>query len=264
MHEDTMSDPQTSMCTVMKPPKGFEIWMQGQSAAIPIPLCPMEDDQVIITDTIPGTAGPNWDPLMLRYLPVPIGSTVLLWFPRVVEGTELTEVSYHYQLRWRLRSLQDRGASNRKKTYTLLGSLGANTAPSNTDPQFAVPACLGQVITPALPAGYNEGLALNFNGDLMSDSQGFYGRAIFMSTPNFPRGPIFYPPVLIPAVGDELAIYAYRDFISENGNSTWNFINPGTDDGFSIFYGVGEGASQHPWYPSHGVYVATQGRATFP
>jgi hypothetical protein len=268
-----MSDPQTSMCTVMKPPQGFETWMQGQpvgvAAAVPIPMIPVEGDQVTINDNIPAAAGPHWDPLMIRYLPVPMASTVLIWFPRLVweedNGGELValhEVSYRYQLRWRLRSLQDREASGSQKVYTLPGSLGANTAPSNSAQQYAVPAAFGQVITPALPANYNGNLAINQALATMADSQGFYGKGMFPLVPDFPRGPIFYEPVQIAAVGDELAIYAYRDICDES--EAWDFTAGGVDTGFSTFYGVGIGAQQHPWYPNHGIYVATQGRATFP
>lgn len=263
-----MSDPQTSMCTVLKPPKGFETWMQGVALTTPIPMVPVHGDEAKITDTISSTEGLRWDPLMLQYLPVPLGSTVLIWFPRIIfedtgPGNTLIETPYRYQLKWRLRSIQDMAASKRQKTYSLLGSLGANTALApNTLQQFAVPAAIGDVIVPALPTNNNTVLFPNSSGQLMADSQGFYGQALFLVNPAVPRSVLFYPPVLVPALGDELSIYAYRPSGAED--TTWEFNAPGNDTGFSAFYGVGTGTYQHPWYPSHGIYVATQGRATFP
>jgi hypothetical protein len=201
---------------------------------------------------------------MLRYMQVPLGSTVMIWFPRILneesgEPNEVIESTYRYQLRWRLRSLQDRLASKNKMPYVMPGMKGASTHLSDNTTQWVVPATLGDVIEPVLPTNYNDALSLNHAGEFMADSQGLYGH-VFPSFPNVSRGPLFYPPTLIPAVGNELAIYAYRE--TGEGYMDWDFL--ATDIGFSNYYGVGVGGVKHPWYPMQGIYVATMGRSTFP
>lgn len=260
-----MSDPENSMFSILKPYQGFEETYQGGPLSVPIPMLPVVNDQVLSEED------PNppkqYDPRLARYLPVPLGSTLMLWFPIIAyedtsEGPVLVDVPYKYQLRWRLRSIQDyqfESQVSRGLVYSVNTTLGQHTSQSGTDPQYAIPACIGDVIAPTIPAGANTALGVNFAHEFLSDSQGFYG-SVFPDFPEMMRGPIYFPPVLVPALGNELAIYAFRD--SEGELDTWDFA--GTDRGFSQFYGVGRGESQHIYYPSHGIYVASLGRSTYP
>lgn len=258
-----MSDPQASMFSIMKPYQGFEETYQGAPVTYPIPLTPIIDDQVLVEEN--SNPSKDYDPRLIRYLPVPIGSTLMLWLPRIayeqdVDTPELIEPVYRYQLRWRLRSIQDFQRS-RELIYSISSTLGAHTSQSGTEPQMAIPACTGEVLTPAIATEANLLLGRNFAGEELSDSQGFYGMVAIPDFPEFVRGPVFFPPMLIPALGNELAIYAYRDFNPEE-NPTWDFT--GYDQGFSLYYGVGSGDTTHPLYTSHGVYVTSLGRATYP
>jgi hypothetical protein len=248
-----MSDPQTSMCTILKPYQGFERIYQGQLLSVPVPLTGVEGTAVPLADLPP--SGPDYDPGMLRYVPVPMGSVINLWFPRIGQvGEGWAETSYTYQLRWRLRSIQDRIASDSVKVYQTVQTKGGITAPAASQPQLAVPASLGEVITPVLPTDYNGNLGLNLQSATLADSQGFYGTSV-LNVENIIRGPLYFPPRQVLCVGNELAIYAYR--VTSNPTDQWDFTNQ--DQGFSMFYGTGNPPSQHPWYPSHGIYLATMG-----
>ena len=261
-----MSDPQHSIVSVLKPQSGFDHWYQGVPVTTPIQLFPWVDSQPRVLDGA-GQAT-NYDPLLSKYLPVPLGSTVMLWLPRCVQqlNNVLVETSYRYQIRWRIRGITDQ-INGRSKVYSMHGQVpGAITTISAPfDPDINVPAAVGSVIIPALPANSNVALSLDHTGKGLADSQGYTDNLALPAFPVATRGVNYYPPELVPALGDEIGIFVSR---AAGTSANWDFA--GVDFGFNLFYGVGSTDSDaaangiHPQRANNGVIISTLSRSTYP
>lgn len=275
----TLADAQFSLAKVLRPFPNFEQVYQGQEAGIPIAF----------PGTLDADAGtPGFSPYLLAGLEVPVGAKVLIYFPVVAYGGELTPdgpitTSYTYQLHWRMRNVAD--FRRRRKPYHLSKQTGGPQDTVLTPPGFSadrllIPSALETVLYQQLepngaPANANlRADTVTVPGDGIPTVSGFGAPLLPPGTPLAPGGLTPYGqfeqgvanPGLVQegtkslfrslftiAKGDELIITTVRTNIQENAN--WDFADPFADQGFSNLYGVNSGGPTHAPFPDLGIYV---------
>ena len=126
MTEATLVDAQFGVARVIKPFPGFESVYQGQPVSTPIAFPGTLDDDA---------GKPGFDPNLLKGIPVPLGSKILLWIPTAFNQTPAGDfqnvVDYKYKFLFRLRNLRDFRES-RKAYHFPKNSPGENDGASKS------------------------------------------------------------------------------------------------------------------------------------
>lgn len=100
------ADPQFSNRYLLRPYAGFTTDYQGQASNTPIALTEVVDPPAgAPRDSLAAARTALYDPNLVRGLPVPFGSRIVLWLPSVVVGADAGR--YVWTLVWRLRNLND-------------------------------------------------------------------------------------------------------------------------------------------------------------
>lgn len=140
-----MADAQFGTISVLRPPTGFEALYDGQSAYLPIYFYPRGrtfDDQALALRA-------GYDPDLIRGLPVPMGSRVVIWIPNmywVETAAPLVVKAYTFKFIWRYRNLFDYRVS--RIPWHLARGRGPNdtTGGGVGDPRVIIPAAYNSVI----------------------------------------------------------------------------------------------------------------------
>jgi len=230
---------------------------QGLARSTPLPFV-MADQQnrFLPLDPRAGTPNSELSEFLARYVPVSIGATLMLLIPRALFFTdEPAEIFYTYELRWRLRTIDDHNFAQKNNNptvpYSLIGKRGAPDDSGNN--LVSLPAYTSEVIVPAV---VGSGVLPVVSGDLDNPQPGVADQGTYIpatvggfSTAFAPN--VYFAPLLRRIVGNELSIVAYR----AGGASTWDFT--ADDAGFSNLYGTNKvaGGTPHPIFPGVGMYL---------
>lgn len=251
---NVFSDPQATMAILLRPPENFESLYQGLARSTPLPFVMANSEGRYLSRDFRASS-PEMSSLLLRYVPVTIGATMLLAIPRarfLIAG-EPAEGAYTFELRWRMRALGDHNASQENAIpypYSLPGVRGATEddganrifIPTWTSERF-VPstneADIGSGLLPVVAAGPQVGYA----------AQGVFkpntvGGETIGHAPN-----TYYAPLQRRVLGNELSVVCYR----AGGGSTWDF--PGEDGGISNVYGTNLSGVSHPVFQGVGMLL---------
>lgn len=254
-----------STAIVLKPPANFESVYQGQPRTTPIPFVVADSSgEFSARDPLAGTT--DVSPNLLRYVPLPIGSSllVLIPVPRYQDGGALVEPAYLYNFSFRLRTITDYNALEKDAEpvmpFSVVPTIGAPSTPSPTS-RRVIPAYTTEQVTPALTGSARRPL---IDAATSSDlSQGIYDPANFAGAGDPAAGDealgiTFFPPYLRPIVGNEFSISA--SFASGN----WDFSDPTADAAFSNLYGSNVAGPTHKVYPGVGILLVVLTRNTTP
>jgi hypothetical protein len=249
-----------SIAFVLKPPSNFESVYEGQSRTTPIPFV-AADTNGNFSALDPLAGDPNVASNLLRFVPVPIGSSALILIPKAFYGTN-ADKGYLYDFRWRLRSNADADATKTAGglgiPYSMIGLPGAPSTPSPTA-RRTLPVFTSEQVTPA--ATGNESLPLISVGNPATLSQGVYDPTTLNNSAAEALGVTYYPPYLRSIVGNELSIEASF----ESGNWAFGNTDPTNGDaGFSNVYGTNIAGPTHPAYPGVGILLVIFDRNTTP
>lgn len=164
--------PEFSQARILKPFAGFEEKYEGL-------------DPSVYPIAMPGTLDPRagkdgYDPNLLAGVPVPMGSKVKLWLPRLQStqpyggASAQDELSYRYLVVWRVRSL---GEQTQDSSQQLVGHFGQTLqgvpqVPSNIT---AISSPGGRVVIPASISSVQiPNRAVDVNGTLGTKGQEFW------------------------------------------------------------------------------------------
>lgn len=263
MAENVLFDPQFSLQRILKPFKGFETTYQDALGSVPIAFFEGGESP---RDPDAGKAG--FSPDLLRYIDVPLGALVLVWFPLAFwsSGDTLFTNDYRYRVKWRMRNVTD--YRNRRTPFHINRQFpGADDTSDPGNPQrLIIPAAYDDVElqqpTPAFgpvdfdlrPRAYVvpgnteilDSLPLLPGGASGVHQQGIFDPAAFGVGADVVRNAMFFPPKLFIARGDQMIIEALKP--SDQVLTPWDFFT--SDITFGKIYGAGspEGA---------GIYVFT-------
>lgn len=259
---DYVKQPQMSTGQVLRPPRDFQPRYEGVNAntnPLYFTLGGVELDDLV--------GDPGYDPLLIRGLPVPMGSRVVLWLPNltaILPGP--TADNYEWSIIWRLRSPNDyRNNAEERPPYHFPQKAGAQDTVAN-EPRVAIPAAFESVNYVQTEPGTVTGRATTNVRALDLTSS-----AIKVAGPLLPaaaRGvvqqgitdPTFVPDATEPefltyetlAKGDEFLIALRR--LNDAPQDVWAFAT--TDIQVSQLLGTGLPApNDHPIYDDNGVYV---------
>lgn len=252
---NVFNDPQSAMAVLLRPPDGFEGLYQGVAKANPMPFV-MADAQgrYLPLDARAGTD--NINEFLARYVPVPIGATMMLLIPRA-EYLAVTpqETIYTYELRWRLRTHADhnfaQANNNPTVPFSLVEQLGAPDDIGTK--QTFLPAYTSEVFVPTAPGNGQLPVVSGGAADPQVGyaTQGLYVPATVGGETIGHAANAYFAPVLKRVLANELSVVAYR--ASDVGGATWNFS---TDDaGMSNVYGTNQGGTRHAVFPNVGMLL---------
>lgn len=248
-------DPQGSMGFLLRPPDNFESLYQGLARSTPLPfVLANEQGRYQALDFRAGET--DMSSLLLRYVPVAIGATMMLCIPRAryAAAGEPAEGTYTFELRWRARTNADHNKSQENGVpfpYSLPEGRGATEndgaqrifLPTWTSEKFvpsAESAAIGDGLLPVVAVGPQVGYAAQ--GVFKPDT---VGGPTIGHAPN-----TFFSPVLRRVLGNELSVVCYRDGV---GNATWDFT--GDDGGISNVYGSNLAGTTHPVFRNVGMLL---------
>lgn len=266
-----MIDPQSSIAIILKPPRGFEQVYQGIAHTTPIPLVAANQrGDFVFLDDFAGKPGLASN--LARFVPVPFASTIYILLPRpffVDSEGEIIVPTYAYELRWRFRTLSDwtlgAGKGNATHPWMMIPQTGRPAAPASTPEEAErtiFPSFVSEVVTPTMLGSTNRPLVAM--ATFGTSSQGYYAPAgATAGDGNLALGPICFPPILRPSLGNELSICIVRE-----GGGNWDFsdVTADGDAALSLLYGTdiaGENPN-HEFFPGIGAILATVSRSTTP
>lgn len=277
-----MADPQAGLARVVKPISGFEALYQGEQA---------QDDPLALSRPIgfyewkngrppsqldPTVGKPGIDPLLLEFLPVSMGSQLLLGIP-LIGNPGGAAIAYRYRVIWRWTSLgrlQQQLDSQYHIPQESAGAPDTSAGPPGLL-RFVLPAALETAlitpVSPTAPPFLTDTVTLVRSSIVQNElhlpglpivsqpgaigghyQQGIVDPAVFPG--NYPFSPVFAI-VPIKAKGDRMLIVADRPDLPTTSEG-WQFATGQTDEGFSRLYGNGSlTASPHPPFPTVGIYV---------
>lgn len=257
-NHNIFADPQATMSVLCRPPDGFETLYQGLARSTPLPFVPVRYQSGLpkfdALDPTAGEASTEISEFLSRFIPSPIGATMMVLIPRARYFDDIPlEGTYSYELRWRLRTVNDHnqmveGRGDPAMPYNLITQRGA---PDGSTPLTQIPAWTSEVIVPATVGA----------GDLPvvapPTQRGYAGQGLFVPDSVGGDGnayaPNNYNRFLRRVEGNELSIVGYRT----SGDATWDFS--GDDAGISNLFGTnlgGTGSSvEHPVFTGVGLYV---------
>jgi len=270
------ADAQFGIVRILRPYKDFESLYGGKPAFRQIMLTEVIDPpggQAL--DESAGKTG--YDPELVRGLPVPFGSRVVLWIPKLVPQS-IEAVRYRWTLQWRLRNIFDYRLTRVGYHYPKQGVGAKDTTTLPAKPRVVLPAANQTVIynEEPQPAGVRDTVAGNMRIEDVT-SGGDYPSGLapnYLGLPVNPDGSngVIQQGILDPgsltfgssgraqaslyqvhevqAVGDELLIGLWRTEADAEPN--WNF---GTiDSQINVLLGAGVDGPQEVT-PDVGVYV---------
>lgn len=251
---NVFNDPQGGMAVLLRPPSGFETLYQGLSRATPLPFV-MADSQDRFLPLDPRAGTDEISEFLARYVPVPIGATLLLLIPRARYMTDTPqETSYTYELRWRLRTVEDhnfaQGQNNPTVPYSLQSRRGA---PENDGAQRVL--FPGFTTEAVVPAAVGNGVLPVVSGSAADPQVGYATQGLYLpdtvGDETIAHAPnAYFAPLQRRVVGNELSVVAYR----AAGEDTWDFA--GDDAGISNVYGTNLGGTEtHPIFPNVGMFL---------
>lgn len=250
------ADPQFSNRYLLRPYEGFVADYQGQTSSTPI----------LMTEVLEGAGGSPRDPLaaartplyspnLVRGLPIPFGSRVVLWLPSLVVGADAGR--YVWTLVWRLRNLSDHLLTG--QPFHLPSSDAGVIDTAANEGRVPIPAAWQTVTYAETPVPATNSGSATASVRNESFSTGAVQQPIRPLLPGGTPGvisqgildPGTLPPLLgsapqsqvqeVQAVGDELLLFCSRD----TSLGTWDFA--GTDAVFGSRFGSAT--------PQYGVYV---------
>lgn len=260
-----LADPQWSVVKILRPWAGFEATYEPLDARVPIMFTQGGQPR----DQRAGQ--PGYDPELIRGLPVPLGSRVLIWIPRITPSgvtTDGTPVLYEWLIAHRLRNVADFRRNRKAYHYPKQGA----GVPDGADPRVVVPVAYETV---------------RYNQPELSTTTQTVSQHLLRENVSPLRGPVTFelpanpgvgPPTgemqqgILPvanalarapayllyetmAKGDELLIGALRQPGNLGGAvPTWDFAPAGADNEFSVLFGTG--AAGGP-FPDVGIYALT-------
>ena len=229
----TPLEPQTSIAHILRPPSNFEAVYEGQLIATPLPfVAPDAAGRYVPLDARAGN--PGVQPALARYVPVPLGASLYILIPRAFYPVdeEVEEGIYTYELRWRLRTLQDwqKAAAQNNPTvpYHLITQEGAPDPSLATPELITLPSFTSEATVPTSPGAGQQVLVSPAAFGVAT--QGLFDPSVVGATTAFAPNN-YFPPLIRRALGDELSIVAYRT----GGDPTWEF--EGDDAGIKLVYG---------------------------
>lgn len=268
------ADAQFGLSRVLRPYDGFEAIYQGAPAnavpgvQIPVPVQFFEWQSGQPPNPRDDLAGDDgFDPNLLRYLDVPLGSDIQIWIPTVAQGLtpNFVFVPYRYIICWRLQSL---AAQRRRGRVAGAGGGGQYHIPSDApgvptlvgaEERFIL-ACSTQTIlyngpepsgTDAANASLHRRYFVQAGGDtpgggLLPGSVGGVHQQGVSNNPLISDRPAFEVHQ-VQALGDQMILLADRG-VGESPEA-WDFSSEVLGDGgFSNVYGSGGS-------PFLGIYV---------
>ena len=248
-----------SITLVLKPPQNFEQVYQGKPRTTPIPFVIADSsNQFLAKDALAGMT--DVDANLLRFVPVPIGSSALIVIPKAFYGDN-PDKGYLYDFRWRLRTNADNAqlaTTGQLFPYSMVATPGA---PGTTAPtaRRVIPCYTSEQVTPTATGNENRPLITGATSAVLS--QGVYDPATLGGDADEAFGSTYFPPYLRPIIGNELSIEA--SFATGN----WDFSNADPTDGdagFSNVYGTNAAGPMHPFYPGVGILLVILDRNTTP
>lgn len=273
------NDAQYTLAKILKPLPNFEDIFQGANAEVGVAF--FEGDNGRDDDA----GEPGFDPDLLRYVDVPLGSRILVWIPQVYSpGDPPAQPVYRYRFKWRLRNVTD--YRNRRIPFHVGRQFpGEDDTTDAANPQrLIIPAGTNTVIvnqaeeTDALNPTQKENVrreALNVIASVIDDDYGAGGRtllptaaggttigvdqqgivdpAAFAPLTDIPTVPGFVP-FFFDCMGDQLLIEAARN-TAETAGATWDFS--GVDAPFSNIYGTNVAGPVHDRFEGVGIYLLT-------
>lgn len=265
------ADAQFSVATILKPFPDFETRYQGQGYELAIAFPGGTDDRA-------GQAG--LAPNLMKGVPVPFGSRLLVYIPVALTGIGGGGVfvqQYNYSFIWRLRNVRDFRQDRRPYHFPRQSPGAPNTlTPGPNGPaRFVLPAAIDPVLyeqpEPVGPAGtkavqrayqqtYQIGQGFEPGTEVLlpDGTRGIYQQGVLNpdDVEALGAGGALFTPLWLDAAGDELIIIADRTEPPAPGPGVgWDFSQTLEDLAFSDVYGTGNGA--HPAYPDVGIYIFT-------
>lgn len=257
-----VADAQFGIARILRPYPTFTTVYEGKPAWT----------QIMMTEVVNGTGGDaidafaaastaGYDPNLVKGLSVPIGSRVIIWFPKLFFVTGDTTSRYRYTLQWRLRNVFDFRQGRTPYHYPKQSQGIPDTTGGSSSPRVVIPAANQTVIynQEPQPAGAAATVAANMRieditpgGDYPSG-----GASDFRGLPFNPSGQVgviqqgimdpasgtfggqgvadaaFYQTHEVQAVGDELLIGLWRPTVDGAANWTFN----GADTVVRNFFG---------------------------
>jgi hypothetical protein len=284
--QNVIADPQFSIATVLRPFTDFEDVYAGQSALRPVRFFPPGADGAPAPyDQQVGN--PNIDANLMRYLPVPLGSRILVYIPHAITWQEsipapIIETNYTYTIHWRIRNLDNARSSmnseGKPKPYHSQTFAGRpdTTAPAGTQNRLVIPAATRSVlIEQPIAAGsfeqvqqlrrervqltttYLDSTARPFMPDGTDgvDMQGVIDPGAMLNFEFIARSSLFMP-FEFRCEGDEMSIEANRYDAWGGAPDNWAFEGLNAPDApFSNVYGRNLIGPAQPALPGLGIYV---------
>ncbi len=272
-------DAQVGTARVMRPMNGFEAVYQGVqaattpvNAAVPIPFFEWSD-RAPPNPRDDNAGKPGFDPNLMRFMRVPLGCQVLIWFPVIF--TPGSPVAYSYTIVWRMNNLGRYQLSGLDGPYhNPFDAPGQpDTAAPDVGPRLIIPAAVESIVehvaVPTTP------IFLPMRNNLRTEYiqvrnvppvvpllapgvRGVYQQGVLDPTlfGEQALAPIFQPHQT-QSKGDEMMIIVDRGAVDAGDpNEDWNFGPGAIDAGFSNLYGTAAlSGAPHPNFPELGIYV---------
>lgn len=288
-----MSDAQFGVVRTLKPLPGFEQYYQGETAvqsqaaavaSVPVPFFDAANFALPNYTGRDMKAGQDgYDPDLLDFIPVPLGSLIKVWIPQFADPSDPTNIqAYRYQFNWRLSDINAYSSELSTQYHLPKRSPGAPDSTSGTAlPRFLTPAATRTNIVnqPESLDPFDSEIGNVRREYLVVRGGDIPARPLVPQTPGSVVGvravyqqgvvdpnddPAFAPlPAFLEleliAGGDKLLITADRfGEASESPAELWDFQDGGLDVGFSFIYGTGALSSfQHDQNNDVGIYVMT-------
>lgn len=225
-------------------------------------------------DDLAAQGQPGYDPKLVKGLAMPIGARVMVWIPKILVNTDISNIRYRYTFQWRMRNVFDYRQSDTPYHYPKQGTGAPDTSGVGSLPRVVIPVCNQTIIyntpapgtfsDPAVENGFIEditvggiypgvgiGLPINPDGSTGVLQQGILDPGTAIGAGGVAAA-AFYEMHEMTAFGDELLVGVWRVDPEPAGPSaapTWNF--GGTDALLRDFLGNGDQGI----VPDVGIYV---------
>lgn len=277
MSEAVLADAQLTLAKILKPFTNFEATYQGQDSSVPIAFF-APDDKGNRDPRDPDAGRAGFDPNLLRYVDVPLGSRILLWIPAAIVAVtdNIAQTNYLYTVYWRMRTPTD--YRNRRTPFHLTRQFPGQIDNTAVPPErrVLIPAATRSVIINQTEAAGSNTQVQNLRREAIQILTTLSGLQPYSQLPLLPGGVqgahqqgVFDPatfsiafrenafkalfvPVWFDCEGDQMLVCAEREALSP-----WDFAAGGTDAPFSNIYGTNVAGPTHPPFEDLGIYMFT-------
>lgn len=262
-----VNQPQQGVSRNLRPPPTFQDFYEGVNAN-ENPLYLTRGGMAL--DPLAREAG--YDPNLVKGLPVPLGSRIIIWVPNLfyaIGGPPPTLIPYTWGFTWRLRSVRDYNLNaGDRPPYHYTGAQGADdTSGAAAVERSPIPAAYeSAVYQQAEPAADTDrALVTVRTADFEFTGGGIAGPLLASGARGVVQQGITDPGVVtnsdqaawvkhsLLAAGDELLVSIRRE--TANPNEDWSFAD--IDQQLAELLGVGNAPNAHPIYKDVGVFVHT-------